>query len=189
MKKRIFLGIPVQKSQKQILGRYKNLYPNSEIRWVKEEDFHITVSFLGYIEEKDIPKLELIIENVLQPLPSFILEFKKISFAPPKSTPRMIWAEFFENDSFTELVHTVEKNLAQHIEISDYRNGHSPIPHITLARFDKADVAEKISFTQPEISGIKISSCFLFESHLNPKGPKYTPIKNFALKRIDSLNI
>ena len=59
MKHRIFLAIQIPESLKNILeDRLKPLINEGEIRFMPKENWHITVSFLGYLSNEEIEILK-----------------------------------------------------------------------------------------------------------------------------------
>lgn len=180
MKRRIFLGIPVpEKIKKDLvsgLSYLREIYPT--YRFVESENYHVTVSFFGEIEEERIPDLLEVLEKVTKNYPSFSLQSKEIITAPAKN-PRMLWASCSENIEFNTLVGTVEREVCKLTPLPDYRKGQNPHPHITLAKY-KSKGAQINTFPKLNIS-FDVKGLSLFES--KPKGniSRYIPIAEFSL--------
>lgn len=178
MAQRLFVGIPVPISIQKSLTVYTRSLPQDNIRFVKPENYHITLSFFGEQDEKKIGDISKILQEITSSVMPFILLFDRISFAPPKQQPNMIWANYQKNYDFTEFVNRVEQAITSIITFADQRNGHAPIPHITVARFKHFVLPE---LPQIALDAIPVSSVSLFESKLTDNGPIYTELDQFPL--------
>lgn len=178
MLKRLFIGIPVPKSVQASFESYTQAITSDTIRFVKPENYHITVSFFGEQDEAKIEEIGRAIQEVTNTISPFRLEFNKVTLAPPKKPASMIWAQYQTNQVFTEFVATIEKTLRGIIEFKDQRDGNAPIPHITLARFKNATIS---SLPQITLDPIEVTTVSLFESKLANNGPIYTELEQFPL--------
>lgn len=89
---RVFLAIPVEKDlQGYILQTVKHLYPNNTfIRWIKEDNYHITLHYLGSVSAD---QLQLIVERItpiIQSFSSFSLKLEIVSGFPSSHKPRAL---------------------------------------------------------------------------------------------------
>ena len=75
MKKRLFVALPLSEYFHKILGQYQRNYNVEGIRWTIPENLHITVYFLGYIDEERVGDVEDKIRGVCAGFSSFDLEF------------------------------------------------------------------------------------------------------------------
>src|SRR3989338_5012993 len=92
--KRLFLAIPLSQYFLELFERYQKSSSLKNIRWIPAQNLHITVYFLGDVEEQKIKSLSDQLRTHLSTLSPFVLEFEKILFAPPHRPPRMVWATF-----------------------------------------------------------------------------------------------
>jgi 2'-5' RNA ligase len=183
MKKRLFLAIPLSDSILQKLAALKDRYDfGNDVRWIPEQNLHITVSFFGDVEEKDIPDLDEKIRQITAATPKFTLAFERILFAPPNRPPRMIWADFMPSTPYAGLVKKIyaaaKEFLLPEIAREAFRE---PMPHITLARFQNPAVANKLKLEILESENMLAETCELIESELTPKGSIYTVLKRYQL--------
>lgn len=145
---RLFIAVPVpgdiKKSVAELLGNVKPAFKHtSDIRFVSQENWHFTVTFLGYQEEVMVPMVEKSLEESISIFRKKIkeggglhVEFNKLIYGPPGKTPRMIWLTTTKKTSeelgaFKGLLEdTLEKNGVR------WRRESRPLQaHITLARF------------------------------------------------------
>ena len=91
--RRLFLAINIPQDIKQKISKKRDqlesLIPG--IRFVGEENWHLTVVFLGQqSDEAFLP----IVKSMRDLVPKFVcpeINFSDISYGPLKGTPRMIW--------------------------------------------------------------------------------------------------
>lgn len=183
MKHRLFLGIPVPQPLSVELYNLCRSFDTS-IRIVPQENYHVTISFFGEIEEKQIPSLHELLKTILVKVKPFSLKFEKIDVAPPGKKPTMTWVYMQHSEAFTNAVKKIERQVENRNEANDFRKNNKPIPHITLARSKKGGNTE-ILHTKYKLlnTTIEVSSCYLFESHLTPNGPVYMKLKNYNLTK------
>lgn len=153
------------------------LYPN--FRWIPPLNYHITVSFFGPIEEEKVPDMKAAVSDVGKNSTAFSLKSERFAWAPPTKLPRMLWELFQESEEFNELIRQTEKKVGELIAIPDYRKTHAPLPHITLARFAPAEIADSL----PEMhDAIRVEKIVLFESILQSTGSEYRTLADIHLQ-------
>jgi RNA 2',3'-cyclic 3'-phosphodiesterase len=176
--KRFFLAIPVPEAIRKSLSLYSSVFTSDALRLVKPENYHITVSFFGEQEEKNFPIIRDVITAKTRETQPFPLHYHAITLAPPKKTPSMIWAQYHSSDAFTEMVSTIEAGIRLSLPYSDRREGSTPIPHITLARFRGNAVPE---LPMIELDPVHVTSLSLFVSERLENNPVYHELETFTL--------
>jgi 2'-5' RNA ligase len=179
MAKRIFLGIPVPESIQHSLAIYTQTIAADSLRFTKPENYHITVSFFGEQEEERIPEISQAITTVLHSIAPFTISFDAISFAPPKREPSMIWALYTQIAPFTNLVDEIEEAVRKVLPYADKRNGHVPLPHITLARFRHTPLQ---TLPQIQLDPIQVEKLSLYESKRTEAGLSYVILEEYSLQ-------
>lgn len=177
MQRRIFLAFPVPTKITKSLSTYASAIQQEEFRWVKPENYHITISFFGEQEDTLIPQVTEKLRELISSIGPFVLTFNTIAKAPPHKTPTMLWAEYHSSETFTGLVRAVEKTTATIMSYPDKREGQTPIPHITLVRF-KHTLPEDIP--QIDLQPIRATTCILYESRKTDAGSTYTALEEFS---------
>ncbi|PEC19156.1 RNA 2',3'-cyclic phosphodiesterase [Bacillus cereus] len=176
-----FVAITLPNHIKEVLSNYKEeMKDELPFRsWVHEEDYHITLSFLGSATEEQLEG----IKNGLQTL----TEKKELSFKLQgfstfgrENQPRIFWAKISENHDLFQLqkqVHAICEDNGFSLETRPYH------PHITVARkwvgeetFDLEHMkgVSEISFQADTIT--------LYESHVK-ETPKYKSIAEIKLQK------
>jgi 2'-5' RNA ligase len=199
---RAFIGIPLEKPIEELLSDSlvplkvqlnKNISEAHElgpkIRWVKPENWHITLAFLGQISEDEADHMEKILAESLTAAKPFTTEFKTISGFPRANSP-IIAAVLDNNNAFQKLYEQIQETC----KIAGLPRGHRPFkPHITLARIkhpgDRRNKKHRsgklpIDFRVPSIQlnkEITLNRVQLFKSHLSPEGSRYETLAEFLL--------
>lgn len=184
MKRRLFIAILLEEEIKRKIEKIKKekmkKFPSSSLRWVEKENFHITLNFLGNVEEEKIEEIKKAILKAVKEVSSFPIILNEVLTFPEKK-PRMIWVSGEVSPFLLSLKKKIDDNLRE-INIS-FKDNHPFRLHITLARAKgrvlfKREFKEKIqiSFLAKEIG--------LMESKLSPKGPTYIPLSIFSLKKL-----
>ncbi len=186
---RLFIAIDIDKSgiekiallQKELMNELK------EVRWTKEDTWHITLKFIGEVTEKKLDEIKAALNGISQ-LKPFIIETEKVKAFPNIRYPRVIVIETSENMSLKELVGKLEDALAPigiKKEQRDFRG------HITLGRIKDTSKFIKINPSYEKIFQNSISHSFeikefhLYKSELGKEGPKYTKIMSVNLSKAD----
>ena len=184
MKKRIFIAINLPEQIKRKLLGYQKKWPELPVKWVNSNNLHITLIFLGNINDQEILEIDKIIKEITAVHQPFSINLNRICYAPPKKIPpRMVWAEGEKSEKFAKLQTDLEKKLLENF------NQHRPAefrPHITLGRIrtwelkkmnpeEKPEVNEEISFN------FEVKSIEIMESQLKPGGSEYTILESIKL--------
>ncbi len=183
---RCFVCIEVGESVRKRLGSWLSdlriLAP--EVRWVRDEAFHITLKFCGEIPYALLYKLENALEHGfnLKKLRPFTLELSGIGAFPGFRNPKVLWAGIGgEEDQIHRIVSVVERAaLAAGIE-AERQPFH---PHVTVARIPTnveipVGVFREINSRGEAWGKWRVSSITLMRSELLPEGPRYTPVAVF----------
>ena len=157
-KKKIFVEIQVANSLKRRLAQVASKWSDLPVKWMKEENLHITVAFVGYVDESMLPEIFEKVGDAVTEFESFDLEFNRIELGPEIENPKLVWLTGEPCSELGMLNEAVEKAL-------DMRpSAHKEFrPHITLGRIraikwnelaQKPEISEKIkvSMTVDSIS-------------------------------------
>jgi len=194
-KKRIFVAINFPEEIKNEIEIYKKEIQSSlseeyqsVFKWVREDNFHLTLFFLGYLEPREIEILkEILAETVPQHL-TFNLVFDKIVLGPRPQKPRLIWIEGEETKKLLKLRESLKKKLLNSPLPIDRKEIERFTSHITLARIRTWQWRYIPMEERPEIEKeielrIPVRSIDLMESRLKRPSPEYLKLDSFYLKK------
>ena len=168
-------SIDFQESLSKNLLSLKERYPH--FRWMPKENLHITLVFLGEIDEKNLPAVFEAVEKACG-----LKEIHAVSgeiFTLPKGRPPNVMALGFSKggEEISLLAEKIEKNLESCGVLTGKRK--SFLPHITLAR-------KKTEMRLKEAHSIIVKGVFgkvnVYESTLYSQGARYTVLKSFQLE-------
>jgi 2'-5' RNA ligase len=167
---RLFIGIDLSEEIKDYLDSLKI---KADINWVPRDNYHITLKFLG-----DVDDPEPIIDNLRNvKLDRFSTKLDKFGFFPNEDYIKVFWIGCFPDYDLIELHKKVEKALP------GYKKENGFVAHITLARVrymkDKDFFKKKVGELQIENKEIVVNSFQLFESRLGRDGLTYQILENF----------
>jgi 2'-5' RNA ligase len=180
---RLFIGIKCndQKYLNVIQSELKELLAKSKINWVDPANFHITLKFLGDVEDAMVNSLIAVLDDISKKFQQVTLVPDKLGIFGSKSQPRVIWFGFREEPLLSKLNHTIEKSFMQF--------GFAPeekkfTPHLTLGRVKKIielnNLEDYLSGPHQPVDQKFIANRFqLFNSALTHEGPEYQIIKEF----------
>jgi len=175
--KRLFVGIPIPLNLTESLCAFRQKHKDAKgIRWVQRENLHLTICFIGNINPNRLDEIIGNTKKVLRDAEPFALMFEKLCLAPA-GKPYMIWAQFEQNEYFRELATDTCRILIPGQPVRK-----NPVPHITLARFNKPSYSGNIDLNiQIENGEIQVKEFALWESIQIPKGVIYNIIERFTL--------
>ncbi len=179
-KKRLFIAINLPKNIKKNIAaeieKFRYDFTN-DVRFLEPANWHITLAFLGYQPEENLPAILEAMEKTSQKFSAPAIALSDISYGPIGATPRMVWLNGSGQTSkaLSEIKEFLENALVDK-GIRFQRESRGFKTHITLARFSQ--IAKK---DLPEIEK-KVDWNFLpgtldlMESHLSRKGAQYEQI-------------
>jgi len=152
---------------------------NADAKWITHDQMHLTLKFLGNIDEDKIRDISGALSLISGNFKSFTISLSKIGAFPNLNRPRVIWLGIDRGaDSLKSLADKIENDLEK---LGFTRQIREFQPHLTLARIRSAKnirglvkLAGQTAFTPGK--DIKINKLILFQSDLNPKGSIHTVI-------------
>ena len=128
-KKKIFVEIEIPPQARKRLIQKIEQWKNLPVKWMKEANLHVTLAFLGYVDESVLPEICQKVASAAMRHESFDLEFEKITLGPNPEDPQMFWLEGSVSNELKALSESIEK------ELGIFRTEHKSFrPHITLGR-------------------------------------------------------
>lgn len=161
---------------------------NNYIKWEKKENHHLTLSFLGNIDEKKITEIIPILNNSVKKISSFKIKLENIGIFPNLQNPRIFWIGI--SNGTKELIY-LQNIIAKELENIGFEKEKKFVPHITFGRIDskkinKIKIHKLITLTKnidtSNIPEIEVQQVFLIKSILIAKGSIYIPLENFKLE-------
>jgi len=156
------------------------------VKWVEEENFHVTLKFLGEVPEALVDTVDRGIKEAVEGVPSSVVVLRGVGAFPNLRRPRVIWVGMDSADVLRELQRRVESSLTK----LGFEREKKPFhPHVTLGRVKRLEggtncFEEVSSRWEEEVLGkVTVDRVYLIESTLTPRGPLYTVIYTYPLEK------
>jgi len=157
---------------------------NLPAKWVRPENIHLTLKFLGNISSDRVDVIARVISLAAEGRPPLTLELRGIGFFPGVKRARVVWIGLGgQVQPLFALQREVEQQLAA-IGIAPEKKPFRG--HLTLGRIRQhvaPPVMRKVLDTFADFSsdGFAVDRVCLYQSELRPTGPVYTRLKEIAL--------
>lgn len=176
---RLFVAVPLPEEMKAALRPYQQVYRHKHIRFVPEENLHLTLYFIGEAPDERLPRLHQLLAGVAAAHAPFTLHFRETAPGPRAGSPRLIWTRFEDHPAFAAL----STDLCQALEAAPGSYGKF-IPHITIARLrkDRGKLPDLPLLREPAIPDLAVSSFALWQSKLQHPHPVYSTVADFPLR-------
>jgi len=178
---RTFLALEIPRPDREKILRIIEKFKGRQlpIKWVEFENLHITVKFLGEIDEEKKTAIADRLKEFCSVFPSFKACLSGLGCFPGPRNPQVLWAGVkLGEDKMRLLVHDLENLLAK----LGVREEDKPFhPHLTFGRvkaFCKVDDILAQEFTGEPFSADALT---FFRSQLRPEGPVYDVLDRFKL--------
>jgi len=186
---RCFIAIDINQTIRAALGNLQQeLQKKADIKkggvtWVKPDAIHLTLKFLGEIEDEQLADVSDIVKDVAGRHKSFQLSIESVGCFGGKSA-RVLWVGTGEG---SENLLRLQKDLEQQLVLAGWPAEEREFTgHLTLCRVKDskagitlAQVAE--NYKQLKLGTISADSLCVYQSQLTPAGPIYTVLGNYKL--------
>ena len=146
------------------------------VRWEKAEKLHVTLKFLGNVEQARVKEISFLVEDLLKTYSPFETSLTELGGFPRPNNPRVLYVGLSQNDQLANFHRELDQGLSK---LGFEKEDRKFTPHITIGRVKKRisiDRAYKISKT-----GFEINQICIIKSELRREGSVYTPIKIIRL--------
>jgi 2'-5' RNA ligase len=177
---RTFIAIELSDRAKETLTRVQShlKYSDADVKWVEPANVHLTLKFLGEIDEKTCEKVKSILDEIAKTTKPFEMSLESIGAFPSIDFPRVIWVGIDKGaKESTELANKITAEFSTKIGFN--KEARDFAAHLTIGRVrsgkNKQALKEKIILYAllPTLRE-EVSSVILFQSKLTPTGPIYT---------------
>lgn len=174
---RLFFAIPLPDETKRALTALRA--DLGKARWVPPEQLHLTLRFLGELDEARAATLA----SVAICEPRFSARARGVGTFGPARRPRVLWTAIEPADGARAIASALDacaETIGVPPEARPFR------PHVTLARFKEANadrvrrfLAEHAAFASDPF---EVREVILYRSTLDHRGAVHEPYARFALR-------
>jgi 2'-5' RNA ligase len=157
----------------------------TEVKWVERENIHVTLLFLGEVDDRELPALCKAVAAVAKGHAGFALSLQGVGCFPHARRPRVVWAGLGLGTAELVALHdALEPPL---LELGCYRREERQYtPHVTLGRVqgdgDAAALAQALSgFNNWQGGEMDVDAIRVMASELTRDGPIYTVLSTVPL--------
>jgi len=148
-------------------------------RWVPKENLHLTLAFLGRVDDHRISEISTATAEAVQGHVDFSVRLGELGAFPSTRRARVVWAGL---DDPTQGIAGIADSVGESMQSLGFpREKRAFEPHVTLARIKAPhpvvldETLEPISFAVGRIS--------LFESRLGRPNAVYSEVTTFPFRR------
>jgi len=171
---RLFIAIDLPENVKEQVARLCRGLPGA--RWVKPEQLHLTLRFIGEVDGGMFRDLQEGLDDVRSE--SFTLQLDGVGFFPPRGKPRVLWVGLRQCGDLLQIRSRIESRL---VALGLEPEGRKFSPHITLARLKNTPAARVGRFLENHnlflSAPFLVDEFFLYSSRLG---------RNRAIHRIEA---
>jgi len=184
---RTFISIDVSGELKdKVFDAIKRLEKTgASVKWVEKDNLHITLKFLGEVQEKDINGSVKAVSSALKGFREFEMEFEGTGTFPGGADPRVVWvgakAGAQKAKDLALIIDAALSKIGFKKEDREFRS------HLTIGRVRDR---KNLSSLNTELEKMKnenfgktmIDKVNIMKSTLSPKGPAYEVIRSIVLE-------
>lgn len=175
---RLFVGLELPEEMRLRLSGLCRGVPGA--RWVQPEGFHLTVRFIGEVDEGRFDDIHTALSRVQAP--AFELTLEGVATFGKDKAPHTLWVGVQRNDALASLHAKVERAL---VTIGLEPESRKYSPHVTLARLKEAASPRLGAFVTAHslfrAGPVPIDRFVLFSSFLSRSGAIYEPEARYPL--------
>ncbi len=183
--KRLFVAVKIVPDE-NFLKSYvalRHALQLEKISWVKPDNFHLTLKFLGKTPEEKLPAIRSALQQVAEQTEAFSMKMTGTGIFGSAYKPRVLWFGV-ENDM---AIHQLGETVLNTLDKAGFpRDRQNFVPHLTVGRinkiehkkiFQEAIAAHRHDFLQE----FPVGKIILYESMLKPSGVVYKVVMDFLL--------
>ena len=177
---RVFISIDIPQSIKDKIMEVQSKLPEFEGKLTEEGNFHLTLKFLGEVNNKQIEKIKSLLKEIK--FPQFETKLSNLGFFDNLKSSKykqrqIIWISMTNCEKLQKLIDEKLKGL--------FKKEQRFMGHLTIARLKKLNnknlfLKNLVNISIPEIS-FKVKHFELKQSTLREKGPKYITLEQYNL--------
>ena len=186
----IELSPAVRQAVNDLQNRLKAVTPPRSVRWSVPENVHLTLHFLGDIDQDQVGPIAAELAAAARKHPSFELLLGGVGCFPNVRRPRVLWVGLLErNEVLTALQRDLGDLLRNAVGFTPDARPYAP--HLTLGRVKKGISARHLSQLSQviqdeqrqtgQLACLEVTELALIRSDLRPDGPVYTRLASERL--------
>ena len=186
MNVRIFVAVEITGEIRKKLAEFQDELKkvDADVGWVAPENLHITLKFIGHIDEEKIETVTGIIKDALTHIKPFDLRYAGVGTFPTEKNPRVIFADVIDTGGVLAKIHERLDNqlMAVGVEHEDRKfEAHLTVGRIKTRRNVRRLIEHLNSYNGFDFGSERVMQVALMKSELSPEGPIYTKLHGVDL--------
>ncbi|MBI4042635.1 MAG: RNA 2',3'-cyclic phosphodiesterase [Deltaproteobacteria bacterium] len=158
---------------------------SADVRWVKPENIHLTLKFLGEQSEEEVREISARIEKAVLGVSAFAVELRGVEIFPSLRRPKVVVANLGGGKG--EVLHLFQRIEEALAELNIPREDRDFTAHVTFGRVKSplrlASLEKELAARRDLLFGEwKISEVCLMQSTLKPEGAQYSVLERYLLR-------
>lgn len=178
---RCFVAVEIEDGIREQLAETQKALraAGGQVRWSPPQNLHVTLKFLGEIDESSVGDACTIVERVAAEHEGFTAQFAGLGAFPNLRRPRIVFAEVHdESGTLASLARALDQSMTA---IGVQREGKPFRSHLTLGRVKSsrgmADLTRAVETHVEQSFGTQaVHEIVLMRSELLPSGAVYSPL-------------
>ena len=181
---RVFVGVPVGAAVAERISAVRNEFGGEAVRWAPAENLHLTLKFLGDVEEAQVVAIRSALREALAGTAGFGVTARGLGVFPNARRPRVLWIGLAAPE-LAQVAGRVDRALEP---LGVERAATRFRPHATIGRWRRPEpgavrLGEELTrWRDREFGEFRMDAVTLFQSTLRPAGATYSPLEVFRLE-------
>ncbi len=186
--RRIFTAIDISDEAQMKVAHYieniRDEFPNLRVGWERAEKLHLTLKFLGDVDEKQLSNLIEAVEKTAEEFSNFNLQISETGAFPSPRNARILWlGGRDEQENLRRLNEILETECERKGFEKEKRNFK---PHLTIARLREPPKSKELvgKHLRNDFASIEfaVSEIVIYKSRPQKSGSIYSIVSKHRLK-------
>ncbi len=166
----------------EVVGKLRGI--GADIKWVSDENLHLTLKFLGETDEELVDEIRNALIDKLSHYAPFYIKIGGVGYFPGGRNPRVIWVGIEDPGVLEDIYKDIENAVAK----LGYPREKRPFsPHLTIGRVRSpkrvAEVIRRLEeFRAITFDEFVLREVTLMKSELKPGGAEYSGLAEIPLE-------
>jgi RNA 2',3'-cyclic 3'-phosphodiesterase len=154
-----------------------------DIKWVPAGNVHLTLKFLGNVDETVIPALKESLSKKLSHYKPFYIKIAGIGCFPSEKRPRVIWIGMEDS----EVLKGIQKEVDVELNAFGFAPEDRPFsPHLTIGRVRSPKRLPELTrrcadVKATDLGAVNVTGIHIMKSELKPAGAEYSSLAEIPL--------